>query len=183
VIARGILRELLAGYTGRQPTEIEFQYGAQGKPALRAEDSPAPRICFNVSHSHGLSVYAFALDRRLGIDIELIRSDFGGTEIAERYFSPDEVAELNALPPQMRAKAFFLCWTRKEAYLKARGEGLQIPLASFSVSLTPGSREELRAQDRGRWELGAFDPGAGYAGALVAEGQQPSLRFYDWTSS
>lgn len=180
IVARGILRELLAGYAGSQPTAIEFQYGPQGKPALRTGDSSPARICFNVSHSHGLMVCAFAVKRQLGIDIELIRSDFGGDEIAQRYFSGAEVAELNSLAPEARAEAFFLCWTRKEAYIKARGEGLQLPLGSFSVSLTPGSPEELRAEDSTRWELRSFEPAAGYAGAVVVEGKGPPVRLYDW---
>lgn len=181
IVARGVLRELLAGYAGAPPTEIEFEYGPQGKPALRAGDASATRVCFNVSHSHGLMVCAFTLERQLGIDVELIRSDFGGDEIAQRYFSRQEVAELNALPAQARAEAFFLCWTRKEAYIKARGEGLQIPLGSFSVSLTPGAAEKLRAEDSNRWDLHAFEAATGYAGALVVERKQALLRFYEWT--
>lgn len=183
IVARGVLRELLAGYAGAQPAAIEFECGAQGKPGLRPGPASAARICFNVSHSHGLMACAFTLERQLGIDVELIRSEFGGDEIAQRYFSRQEVAELNALPAEARAEAFFLCWTRKEAYIKARGEGLQIPLGSFSVSLTPGAPEKLRAADGNRWDLHAFEPAAGYAGALVVEGKQALLRFYEWARS
>ncbi len=176
IVARGILRELLAAYIGCAPAKIDFDYGPQGKPSLRAADSSPfdragtpSRIRFNASHSHGLAAFAFALDRELGIDVELIRSDFGGEEIAKHYFSRDEVAELMSLPPETRAEAFFLCWTRKEAYIKARSQGLQIPLASFSVSLTPGRPERLRAGDASRWQLRSFQPKEDYAGALVAE--------------
>lgn len=195
VVARGILRELLAAYMGCAPTQVGFDYGPQGKPSLRAAHPFAQRIRFNASHSHGLAAFAFALDRELGIDVELIRSDFGGEEIAQRFFSSDEVAELMSLPEETRAEAFFLCWTRKEAYIKARSEGLQIPLASFSVSLTPGQAEQLRAADASRWELRSFRPREDYAGALVAEmtvlppadAKGPpaaergvSVRFFDW---
>ncbi len=179
IVARGLLRELLADYAGCRPAEIEFEYGPQGKPLLASPASAAARMTFNVSHSHGLAAYAFALGAPLGIDIERIRSDFGGTEIAQRYFSPEEVAELNGLPPEARANAFFLCWTRKEAYIKARGEGLQIPLTSFRVSLTPGRPEELRAADGFRWELLSFEPAPEYAGAVVVEGRGMSLRYWE----
>jgi 4'-phosphopantetheinyl transferase len=219
IVARGILRELLAAYIGCAPAQVAFDYRPQGKPSLHTSDLPAQfddkevsrfnraeqtsfdraqqasRIRFNASHSHGLAAFAFALDRELGIDVELIRSDFGGEEIAQRFFSRDEVAELMSLPPETRAEAFFLCWTRKEAYIKARSQGLQIPLASFSVSLTPGRPDQLRAADASRWHLHSFQPRQDYAGALVAEATGPSpadvkgsseperglsLRFFAW---
>lgn len=181
IAGRGVLRELLAAYIGCAPAGIGFDYGPQGKPSLRAREPEAlGRIRFNTSHSHGLAAFAFALDCELGVDVELIRSDFGGEEIAERFFSRDEVAELMSLPAEARAEAFFLCWTRKEAYIKARGQGLQIPLASFSVSLTPGQPEQLCAVDASRWELRSFQPKEAYAGALVAEGKGHSLRYFDW---
>lgn len=181
IVARGILRELLAAYIGCAPEQIGFEYGPQGKPSLRAGESETlGHMHFNASHSHGLAAFAFALDRELGIDVELIRSDFGGEEIAQRFFSRDEVAELMSLPPKARAEAFFFCWTRKEAYIKARGQGLQIPLTSFSVSLTPGQPEQLRAGDASRWELRSFQPREDYAGALVAEGKGNLLRYFDW---
>lgn len=204
IVAHGILRELLGVYVGCAPAEIEFDRGPRGKPSLRAAGTPSrldpadasrfdrakksevshasqtSRIRFNVSHSQGLAAFAFALDRELGVDVEQIRDNFGGEQIARHYFSPDEVTELMALPPETRAEAFFLCWTRKEAYIKARGEGLYIGLATFSVSLTPGAPERLRAEDASRWELRSFQPKEGYAGALIAEGHDLELRFFDW---
>ncbi|MGH9735393.1 MAG: 4'-phosphopantetheinyl transferase family protein [Candidatus Acidiferrales bacterium] len=199
IVAHGILRQLLAAYIGCAPAEIDFDYGPQGKPSLkpsrfnRAETTPFnraeenSRVRFNMSHSQGLAVFAFALDRDLGIDVELIRADFGGQDIAQRYFSRDEVAELMSLPPEIRAQAFFLCWSRKEAYIKARGQGLQIPLTSFSVSLTPDAPECLSADDASRWELRSFQPKEDYAGALITEAARSSvaegrfsLRFFDW---
>jgi 4'-phosphopantetheinyl transferase len=180
IVARGILRELLGAYIVCAPAQIRFDYGPQGKPSLSAADLQGSRIRFNASHSHGLAAFAFALDRELGIDVELIRSDFGGEEIAKRYFSREEIAELKSLPHESRAEAFFLCWTRKEAYIKARGEGLQIPLASFSVSLTPGKPEQLRAADASRWEVRSFQPRENYAGALVAGDKSFSARYFAW---
>jgi|SRR5580658_347089 4'-phosphopantetheinyl transferase len=177
VAARGILRELLGSYAGMAPEELKFDYGPQGKPAL----GPAhPPIRFNLSHSHGLAVYAFARERQVGIDLELMRPEFAGDEIAERYFSSAELAELRALPHEARAEGFFLCWTRKEAYVKARGEGLQIPLTSFDVSLTPGKEAKLRSEDALRWELHSFEPGERYVGALVAEGRGLHLEYWNW---
>lgn len=167
------------------PADSFESHAAEPPPFDRANSRP--RVRFNMSHSQGLAMFAFTLDRELGIDVEMIRSDFGGEDIAKRYFSRDEVAELMSLPPEMRAKAFFLCWSRKEAYIKARGQGLQIPLTSFSVSLTPGAPERLRADDASRWELHSFQPHENYAGALIAEAGglsvvegRLSLRFFDW---
>lgn len=180
VVARGILRELLADYAGCRPSEIQFEYGAQGKPALRAVDVKATGIHFNLSHSHELTTYAFALNRELGVDIELIRRDPDSEELAKHYFSDEEVAELHALPPAMREHAFFACWTRKEAYIKARGEGLQIPLASFSVPLALGSEQDLRANDSSRWGLRSFEPAPRYVGAVVVEGKNFRLRYWKW---
>jgi 4'-phosphopantetheinyl transferase len=177
VAARGILRELLGSYAGTAPAELKFDYGSQGKPEL----SPThPPIRFNLSHSHGLAVYAFARERQLGIDLELIQPEFAGDEIAERYFSSSELAELRALPPQTRAEGFFLCWTRKEAYVKARGEGLKISLASFDVSLTPGKQEKLLSDDALRWQLHSFQPAPQYVGALVAENGVSHLNHWEW---
>jgi 4'-phosphopantetheinyl transferase len=179
IAARGILRELLARYLGCSPEGLRFAYGPRGKPSLEGTGSTR-RLSFNLSHAHGMATYAFTLDRELGIDIELIRRDFGGQEIAERYFSPSEVTELTSLPPEARAHAFFLGWTRKEAYIKAVGEGLEIPLKSFSVTLTPGKPAELRTKNTARWELHSFQPAPDYAGALVAEGKQLTVTYWDW---
>jgi 4'-phosphopantetheinyl transferase len=179
IAARGILRELLGRYVNRDAAHLEFDYGAQGKPSLRAESSQK-LVRFNVSHSHGMALLAFALDRHVGVDVELIRPDFAGERIAERFFSPQEVAELRSLPPTLQDEAFFLCWTRKEAYIKARGEGLQIPLTSFHVSLTPGKPELVQAADSSRWSLRSLRPGPRYVGAVVGEGRDWRLRGREW---
>jgi 4'-phosphopantetheinyl transferase len=180
VVSRGILRELLGRYLSCTPREIEFEYSSQGKPSLRRQGSGRP-IRFNISHSHGLGLFAFALGRNLGVDVELVRPDFGAEEIAARYFAPQEIAELRILSPSLRADGFFLCWTRKEAYIKARGEGLQIPLDSFYVSLTPGQKEQLHSADAMRWRMQSLRPDQGYVGALVGEGQGWSPRYWGWS--
>jgi 4'-phosphopantetheinyl transferase len=178
IAARGILRELLGRYLNRAPSEIEFDYGAQGKPALRSESSEKP-VQFNVSHSHGMALFAFSVGRQVGVDVELVRPDFAGEKIAERFFSAQEVMELRRLPATAQDEGFFLCWTRKEAYIKARGEGLQIPLKSFHVSLTPGEPARLQADDSSRWSLRSLRLEGRYVGAVVGEGQDWKLRGWE----
>jgi 4'-phosphopantetheinyl transferase len=180
VATRGILRELLGRYVGRAPTELVFDYGDRGKPSLRGTASQP--VQFNVSCSHGLALMAFAVGRSVGIDVELVRPDFAGVEIAERYFAPREIEELKALPTSSLAEGFFLCWARKEAYVKARGEGLQIPLKSFRVSLTPGQPERLESADSARWSLHAITADTNYVGALVVEGKEARIRYWNWNS-
>lgn len=179
IATRGILRELLGRYVHLAAVNLEFDYGAQGKPTLRTK-SPQQSVQFNVSHSHGVALLAFAPGRHVGVDVELVRPDFAGEKIAERFFSPQEVAELRALPATLQDEGFFLCWTRKEAYIKARGEGLQIPLKSFHVSLTPGKPELLQAADSSRWSLRSLRPDSRYVGAIVGEGQGWRLRGWEW---
>ena len=179
IAARGILRELLAKYLHDSASAVKITYGRHGKPTLSSSDLDCS-LHFNLSHSRGLAVYAFSMRREVGIDLEPIRSDFATEDIAERFFSPAEIKELASLPAPLKAKGFFQCWTRKEAYIKARGEGLQIPLDSFSVALTPGEPEQLRSADSARWSLRAFQPAEGYAGAVVGEGKGWELRYWQW---
>jgi 4'-phosphopantetheinyl transferase len=178
IAARGILRELLGQYLNRPPDEVEFSYHPQGKPFLR--DPSHQSFHFNISHSHGMALFSFAWGRELGVDVELVKPDFAGDEIAKRYFSPDEFIELQALPPSLRAQGFFRCWTLKEAYIKARGGGLNIPLDSFHVSFTPGQPQLLRSDDSARWNLCSLAPDPLYAGALVAEGEAWQARYWEW---
>jgi len=176
---RGILRELLGKYLSCAPAGLRFRYGPQEKPALDAEATPKSAR-FNLSHSHGLAVFAFSLGREVGIDLEFIRPDFATDDIATRFFSARELAELRALPAELRAEGFFLCWTRKEAYVKAHGAGLHIPLESFSVSLTPGQPEKLISPDSERWTVWSFQPAAGFAGAILGEGSGWRMIQFDW---
>ena len=179
VAARGILRDLLGRYLRVPPAEIRFREGSHGKPLLDSARFDTP-ICFNISHSQGIGVFAFARERELGIDVEQIRESFATDDIAANHFSQAELNELRSLPPEQMAEGFFLCWTRKEAYVKARGEGLAIPLRSFDVSLTPGSPETLTSSDSRRWTLRSFEPVNGYAAAIVAAGDGWDLDFRTW---
>ena len=185
IAGRGILRTLLGRYLHRAPAEFQFQYNAHGKPSLMsATGENSPR--FNLSHSHGWALYAFARGAELGVDVELIRAEFALREkIAERFFSSREVAALRTLPADQQPAAFFDCWTRKEAYLKARGDGLAGALDQFAVTFTPGvtpavvwSQDDPEAA--ARWAMHAFPVQPGFAAALVIEGQGRTVRFWQW---
>jgi 4'-phosphopantetheinyl transferase len=182
IVARGILRRLLANYLHRAPKDLQFAYHPRGKPFLSPPSQNTP-LQFNVAHSHGLALFAFSLRSSLGVDVEYVRSDFATEEIAERYFAPQEVAELRSLPLAQRLEGFFCGWTRKEAYIKALGDGLQIPLASFRVSLTPSQPAVLESADSGRWSLHSLCPAPDFAGALVAEGKDWRVRSWNWAAS
>ncbi|HEY6333216.1 MAG TPA: 4'-phosphopantetheinyl transferase superfamily protein [Blastocatellia bacterium] len=128
---------------------------------------------------------AFALGRDLGIDIEQIRADFATDDIAERFFSAYEVETLRALPPEQHAEAFFTCWTRKEAFIKAIGEGLSCPLDKFDVTLGPEEPASLLAtrvegQPASKWSMRSLDAGEGFKAAIVVEGQNWDLRVRSW---
>lgn len=184
VAARGQLRAILSRYVGVEPDRLCFCYSAHGKPALAAE-SGGETLRFNLSHSHGLALCAVGLSREIGVDLEYIRADLADEQIAERFFSAVEVATLRSLPVQMQPEAFFNCWTRKEAYIKGRGEGLSLPLDQFDVSLVPGEPARLLntrgdPQDVYRWSLQALSPGAGYVAALAVEGHAWRLQCWDW---
>jgi 4'-phosphopantetheinyl transferase len=180
IVARGVLRILLGRYLGVRPVDIVFRYTALGKPALASCDWR-----FNLAHSHEVAVYAIARRREVGIDVERIRSDIAIESIAERYFSQIEATTLLSLPLADQRDAFFACWTRKEAYLKGRGDGLTFGLDQFDVSLSPGLPPRLLAtrgpvDDASRWTMAAFDAGSRYIGALVAEGGPVRIRYWDW---
>jgi len=178
IACRTTLRLLLGNYLQIPPQSVLIEEGPQGKPIVTGSNL-ALRLKFNLSHSHGMAVFVFANEREVGIDVEKIRLDFASHEIAQRYFSSQEIAELEALAPQLYRAGFFRCWTRKEAYIKARGQGLQIPLNSFSVSLAPERPPQLIATDSERWSIYSFEPLPEYAAAIVAEKCDWALSFYD----
>jgi len=150
-----------------------------------AGESGGDAIRFNMSHSHGEALYAVTRGREIGIDLEFIRCDLEVEQIAERFFSQCEIATLRALPVSLRKHAFFLCWTRKEAYIKARGQGLSLPLDQFDVSLIPGEPSALLStqpdsDEALRWSLQELTPAPGYAAALAVEGRGWSLSCWQW---
>jgi|SRR5262245_3339811 len=183
-VARAALRTLLGKYLGLPHAEMQFQYTDHGKPYL-AHAFNSVSINFNVSHSYGLALLAFAIGRQVGVDVERIRPDFGTLEIARRFFSAREIESLLAQPPGEQAYCFFNCWTRKEAYIKAIGEGLSCPLHLFDVTLGIDEPARLlatrvRSQDASKWSLHNLDVGAGHKAAVIAEGTDWQLKCWRW---
>ena len=184
VMARGALRAILGKYLSVSPAELSFNYSTYGKPGLAEYWQPSG-LQFNVSHSHELALVAVMREAPVGVDLEWLRVDLAGEQIARRFFSPDEVKRLQSQPAEERTRAFFTCWTRKEAYIKGRGEGLSLPLDQFDVSFTPGQPAQLLAtrpdaHEAQRWSLIHLDPGQGYVGALAAAAHSLHLRQWDW---
>lgn len=180
IARRGILRTLLGGYLGIEPDRLQFYYGSHGKPAL-AENSSGSTVRFNLSHSQGIAVYAVTRNSEIGIDIESIRFLSDAEQIAKRFFSAQEYAVFQTLTPSQKQPAFFKCWTCKEAYLKAIGDGLALPLDQFDVSLSPREPAKLLSikgdsQSAHGWFLQELTPVSGYVAALAVEG-------YGWRTS
>jgi len=189
IAARGALRDILARYLGTEANQVCFRYSSHGKPSLAAGSQRGgqrkPPLHFNLSHTSDLALVAIARGRRVGVDIESMRTDIAQDLIAARSFSPREQARLRALPIHLKAQGFFNCWTRKEAYIKARGEGLSLPLDQFDVSLAPGEPARLLhvegdAEEASRWTLAELAPGPGYVAALVVEGHGWRLACWQW---
>ncbi len=182
VAGRGALRALLGGYLGIAPGRLAFTYGERGKPDLAPGLVPRP-LHFNLSHSHELGLLGVTWTREVGVDVEHLKPmDDLGT-IAERFFAAAENASLRALPAEEHERAFFRCWTRKEAYLKAVGVGLAAPLDSFVVTLAPGEPARMlslegRAEAGARWRMWHLEPAPGYLGAAAIEGVEVALRCF-----
>lgn len=180
IFAHGCLRGILARYLHCEPGQLSFFMGEHGKPALVDK-----KIDFNLSHSGDYALIAIARDRQVGIDVERVRLERELESIAKRYFSTREVSELMALPSEQREAAFFNCWTRKEAYIKAHGLGLSLALDSFDVSLAPNEPavlHETRSDPSiaSRWTLLSLEVDSGYAGALAVEGAELEFKYWDW---
>jgi 4'-phosphopantetheinyl transferase len=181
VAARGLLRQILAAYLGAPPEALRFCYSARGKPFLEQAEAG---LEFNLAHSGGLALYAVAGNRPVGVDLERIRAEIDVEGIAARFFSPKEAAALRAMPQAERLPAFFRCWTRKEALLKAWGEGLPFGLDRFSVSLDPQQaamvETPLEAREAAEWRLWPLEPAPGYVGALAVRGSRFRVRCLRW---
>lgn len=173
IVARAWLRRLLAERLGVEPESVKFAYGPHGKPALSRRFADAA-LYFNVSHSEDVAVYTFSRGREIGIDVEAVRELRDADDLAARFFSRRENEAYLALDPRDRPLGFFNCWTRKEAFIKALGDGLYYPLDRFDVSLAPGEpskilRVEDTPGDECGWCMESFSPAPGFVAAVVTE--------------
>lgn len=184
-VARGLLRCLLAGYLKAEPGELRFDQNAYGKPKLEGTTT-REGLCFNLSHSGERVLYAFAYERKVGVDIEQICPRENVNRLVRRFFSEKEIEVFNSLPASLKTVAFFSGWTRKEAYMKACGKGLSMELNTFSVSLSATGTEEMiqtRRHDRERTRVltvRGIPSISGYVGAVAAEGRNLAYRFWNW---
>jgi 4'-phosphopantetheinyl transferase len=181
-VSHGSLRRILGQYLDLPPEEIAFGHGEHGKPNL----DPLPQaggLAFNMSHSGDFILIAVGLLREVGVDVEKVRPEIELERLARRFFSPGEVESLSAQESDQRLAAFFRCWTRKEAYIKARGGGLSIPLDQFEVTLDSEAPAALLANwdDPGEvsnWSLHNIDLGEEYLAALAVEGTPLNIRYW-----
>jgi 4'-phosphopantetheinyl transferase len=181
---RSALRDLLAEYLTIPAAEIRFEYLTSGKPQLAAEQN-LRALQFNVSHSANVALIAVGSEHRLGVDIEKIRDDVDTTTLAERFFSLRERAGLQALPDHLRVPGFFACWTRKEAFLKATGDGLSFPLEDFSVTTHPDLGPEIEeikgSADEGKqWFLADLSIVEGFRATVARERSPYRLETHAW---
>jgi 4'-phosphopantetheinyl transferase len=173
IVGRARLRHLLASRLGVEPDAVELFYGPRGKPRLSRSFTNSD-LCFNVSHSEDVAVYAFSSGREIGVDVEAVREMRDADDIAARFFSRRENEAYLALDPRDKVLGFFNCWTRKEAFIKAIGDGLCYPLDSFDVSLAPEEpamilRVGSTSGSNCGWQLEGFSPGPGFIAAVVIE--------------
>jgi len=181
IAAHGALRVILGRYLGIDPRAMAFTTNAFGKPSDRED-----RLRFNLSHSHEMALIAITLRHEIGVDIERIRDDIELESIAEQFFSAEEYNRLVSLPIPHRVPAFFHCWTRKEAFIKAKGMGLSLPLDQFDVSIDPEETDvslhfHTHPEEEGDWSLRVLDPDPAYAAALAVAGDLSSLRCRTFT--
>jgi 4'-phosphopantetheinyl transferase len=184
IAARGILRSILSRYTTIYPGHLRFSYNQYGKPFLAPEFS-SYQLNFNLSHSDNMALYAITRNREIGIDVERVRSDVEYEEIAKQFFSVNERAILCMIPTEKKLEAFYNCWTRKEAYIKAHGEGLSLPLDSFDVSVSLWESPRLlntkdEPQECSLWSVMDLRPGLGYVGALAVKGIGCRFSYWEW---
>ena len=182
IVAHGVLRSILSRYLiDRAPRELRFTSNAYGKPALDRATANLD-LFFSLSHSRDLALVAVTRGREIGIDVEYVRPDLVEERLAERVFSPNELAALRQLSVSSQVEAFFAGWTRKEAYVKGRGEGLSLPLRRFEVLAPVASTACVRLSGAGldQWSLRQICPGEGYAAAVAVAGTIGRLSFWQW---
>lgn len=171
LVTRAMVRTVLSRYADVEPGEWRFTVNAYGKPSIDVAHAAARKIEFNVSHAGGLVVLAVAHERALGVDVENVRSQRAAVEIADRFFAPEELQALHALPKAEQPQRFFEYWTLKESYVKARGMGLSIALDRFAFLMEDRAQIRLTIDRRlgdnpERWAFWQFEPAPGYLLAL-----------------
>jgi len=181
VISRSLLRQALGRYLDIEAGDVRFAATANGKPVLAGDSG----LQFNLSHTEGATALAITRNHRVGIDVERIRRNTDALELAARFFSPREVLWLRSQPASDHIPSFFSCWTAKEAYIKAHGQGLSMPLAGFSVLPRPDNdRLELDVdhdrQESARWSMWRLDLGPDLRAALAVEGEIAKIRLGQW---
>ena len=179
--ARGTLRHILARYLRTSPRTIQFESGPFGKPLL--PDPEGQPLHFNVSHSRQLAVYAISRNLEVGIDLEKDRDSLDYAGVAERIYSPQEFTVFQNLPEAEQRAAFFRCWTRKEAFVKALGKGFSFPLQNVTVSFTPDDPPRILnvdGQSPEDWALFDLPLGQGFWGALAVTGESSLIRGWEY---
>lgn len=184
-VSHAALRSILGGYLGCPANAVTIAIGLGGKPELDSS-ADAGGLCFNLSHSDALALVGVAIDGQLGVDVERIRPMNDAEGLVRRYFAPGEQAAWQTLPFEERLPGFFRCWTRKEAYLKARGVGLANGLDRFEVSLDAETPPRLLSSEEGpaaSWRLGNIPVGEAYLAAYAIDWQPDRVVVNDWTAS
>jgi 4'-phosphopantetheinyl transferase len=182
IASRAVLRDILSRYIEQAPVNIIFGYSAEGKPFL-ANQTGRREITFNMSHSDDLAIYAVSCVREVGIDLERVESFDDSDGVARRFFSARELAAFQASGETGQTEVFFRLWTRKEAYLKARGLGLTQEGPGFDARLQRGQAAKMVDENGVQWRAEELLPAPGYVAAVVAKGGDWHLRFFSWTAS
>ena len=185
--ARAMLRGIIASYLNVPASELQFSYNRFGKPSLSGQPH-SEELCFNLSHSHRIALVGVTRNREIGVDVEQIRPELADEAIGEFFFSPREISKFRALPAATKARAFFQCWTRREAFLKAIGEGFATDQRDFDVSFVPGEPPALlRIGDdpsaaKG-WSLYSLEPAPDYVAAVAVKDVNLTFQTSRWTNS
>lgn len=181
IIARGVLRTLLGSYSNELPERITFSFGPFGKPEVYNNSG----IQFNISHSRDAIVLGFIKNDAIGVDVEFMDEKIDALQIAKHFFSNEERVALSAVSEDERVEAFYNCWTRKEAFIKALGDGLSFPLDQFVVSLTPALKAELLKtkwdqMEKEKWALHSFNPEKKYVSAFTVNGKVSDIKLWKY---
>ena len=184
IMARGVLRMILAGYLGLKPRELRFEYTSFGKPFL-SENNGSDIISFSLSHSDDIALYAVTINQSVGVDVERIKESVDIAQIANRFFSTGEIQSLECIHEKERPGKFFQYWTRKEALVKAIGKGISFPLELIDVSLVKGKtlspiKLSGTIEENSCWNVQDLYPGHGYAAAIATEGSDLNISLWDY---